>query len=31
MEWFEIMDTNITEVQEWLDYEEDTKSNPWDI
>lgn len=30
MEYFEIMDTNLTELQEWLDFEEDMKSNPWD-
>lgn len=30
MEYFEIMDTNLTELAEWLAYEEDMKSNPWD-
>lgn len=29
MEYFEIMDTNLTELVEWLAYEEDMKSNPW--
>jgi hypothetical protein len=29
MEYFEIMDTNLTELVEWLDFEEDMKSNPW--
>ena len=29
MEYFEIMDTNLTELAEWLDFEEDMKSNPW--
>ena len=30
MEYFEIMDTNFTDLAEWLDFEEDLKSNPWD-
>lgn len=29
MEYFEIMNTNLTELAEWLAYEEDMKSNPW--
>jgi hypothetical protein len=30
MEYFEIMDTNITEVEEWLDFEADlAESDPW--
>lgn len=31
MELFEIMDTYMTEVAEWEDFEEDTKTNPWGI
>ena len=31
MELFEIMDTYMTEVQEWLDFEADlAEGNPWD-
>lgn len=30
IEYFEVMDTNLTELAEWLDFEEDIKSNPWD-
>lgn len=30
MEYFEIMDTNFTELQEWLDFEADLATgNPW--
>ena len=31
MELFEIMDTYMSEVAEWEDFEEDTKTNPWGI
>ena len=31
MELFEIMDTNMSEVAEWEDYEADTLTNPWGI
>lgn len=31
MEIFEMMDTYMTEVQEWLDFEADlAEGNPWD-
>ena len=30
MEYFEIMDTNLTELQEWLDFEADMATNPYD-
>lgn len=31
MEYFEMMDTAMCEVQEWLDFEADlAESNPWD-
>jgi hypothetical protein len=30
MEYFEIMDTNLCEVQEWLDFEADlAEGDPW--
>jgi hypothetical protein len=29
MEQFEIMSDILEDYQEWLDYEEDMKSNPW--
>ena len=29
MEQFEIMSDLMEEYQEWLDFEEDMKSNPW--
>ena len=29
MEYFEIMDTNLTEVQEWLDFEADMATHPY--
>ncbi len=30
MEYFEIMDTNMAQIQEWLDFEADlAASNPW--
>ena len=30
MEYFEIMDTNLTEVQEWFDFEADMATHPYD-
>ena len=30
MEYFEIMDTNLTELAEWLDFEADMATNPYD-
>lgn len=30
MEWFEIMDTCMTEVAEWEEFEADMATNPWD-
>lgn len=30
MEQFEIMDTYMTEVAEWADFEADMATNPWD-
>lgn len=30
MEYFEIMDTNLTELQEWLDFEADMATHPYD-
>ena len=30
MEMFEIYDTCATEVAEWMDYEADCLTNPWD-
>lgn len=30
MEQFEIMDTYMTEVAEWEDFEADMATNPWD-
>ena len=29
MEFFEYMDTMMTEVSDWMEYEEDCKSDPW--
>ena len=29
MEYFEIMDTNLTELQEWLDFEADMATDPY--
>ena len=30
MEYYEMMNTYLTEVAEWIDFEEDMKTNPYD-